>query len=234
MGKHKLARWAELGTFKNVIEAEPGSTDKQADHFIKGNWRSRIFSNNNPLILELGCGKGEYTTGLALKYPMSNFVGVDIKGARLWRGAKTASENNLVNSAFLRTRIEFIDNFFAPDEVDEIWITFPDPQPGWKNVNKRLTSPWFLNKYRKIIKDQGLIHLKTDNKDLWNYTGKIVAVNGLQLTTCTDDLYGMLNSGDISSICTYYEKIYLGLGLKINYLAFRLPKTKNIKDETQG
>ncbi len=153
MGKNKLARWAELGTFENVIQPEAG-TQSRTDHRIKGNWNRDIFRNNNPVVLELGCGKGEYTVGLSLLFPECNFIGVDIKGSRMWRGAKTASEQKLKNTAFLRTRIEFIGAFFDTDEVDEIWITFPDPHTGKKNSNKRLTCPWFLNIYRNFLRKQ--------------------------------------------------------------------------------
>ncbi len=159
MGKNKLARWNELSSFENVIQPEIGEVSAK-DHHIKGRWNNQMFRNENPLILELGCGKGEYTVGLATMFPENNFIGIDIKGARMWRGAKTSNEQKLSNVAFLRTRIEFINSFFDTDEVDEIWITFPDPHPGGRNSNKRLTSPWFLNIYRQFLKDKGLSILK--------------------------------------------------------------------------
>lgn len=250
MGKNKLARWKELGTFPNVIQPDPGAVIGK-DHRIKGNWRKDIFGNDNPVVLELGCGKGEYTTGLSAIFPRRNFIGVDIKGARMWRGAKTASEERSQNTAFLRTRIEFIDSFFGDDEVDEIWITFPDPYSGKRNSNKRLTCPWFLNKYRTFLKNNGIIHLKTDNSELCNYTRRLVTDNHLELLFSTDDLYTACVTDKVSfsnlfsglsqetsdqvtekilSLRTHYEKMFLNEGLKINYLAFRLEKNKIVND----
>ena len=229
MGKDKLARWYELGTFNNVFQPETDAGYGK-DHQIKGTWKKQVFMNLNPVILELGCGKGEYTVGLATRFPGNNYVGVDIKGARMWRGAKTANEQNLPNVAFLRTRIEFIDSFFGKDEIDEIWITFPDPHPGGSNSNKRLTSPWFLNRYRLFLKDNGLIHLKTDNTGLYNYSKKVALHNALKLVSSTSDLYSENFSDDILSIKTHYEKIFLKDGLKINYLSFRLDNEKIIDD----
>jgi len=249
VGKNKIARWSELGTFRNVIQPVIGEVSGK-DHRLKGNWNRDIFQNNNPLILELGCGKGEYTTGLSVLFPDSNFIGVDIKGARMWRGAKTACEKQLKNVAFLRTRIEFINSFFATDEVDEIWITFPDPHPGKINSNKRLTCPWFLNIYRKFMREKGIIHVKTDNKELYDYTRKLVAENGLEIVFSTNDMNSMhhndltlsgnippqqgeppleeLISNGILSIRTHYEAKFLEKGMSINYLAFRLEKEKTI------
>ena len=251
MGKNKLARWAELGTFENVIQPEAGSLFR-TDHRIKGNWNRDIFRNNNPLILELGCGKGEYTVGLSLLFPECNFIGVDIKGSRMWRGAKTASEQKLKNTAFLRTRIEFIDSFFDTDEVDEIWITFPDPHTGKKNSNKRLTCPWFLNIYRNFLRNRGIIHLKTDNTELFNYTRQLASVNRLEILSLSDDMHSMdpdeitvsdniiteqsdpyhkkKAASGILSINTYYESKFAGMGMKIHYLAFRLEKDKFIRN----
>jgi tRNA (guanine-N7-)-methyltransferase len=254
VGKNKLARWAELGAFDNVIQPVIGDVSAK-DHPVKGRWNDEIFTNNNPVILELGCGKGEYTTGLAKKFQDKNYIGIDIKGARMWRGAKTAYEQKLSNVAFLRTMIEFINSFFSTNEVDEIWITFPDPHPGGRNSNKRLTSPWFLNKYRLFLKHNGLIHLKTDNIELFNYTKTIINHNSLEMIFATDDLYPenitietnsshsfphrmeiKINnslSADILSIKTHYEKIFLDEGVKINYLSFRLDKEKIIEDALQ-
>ena len=230
MGKNKLARWTEFGSYDNVIQ--PLIRDVAGrDHPIKGRWNSELFKNNNPIVLELGCGKGEYSVGLAENFPDKNFIGIDIKGARMWRGAKTANEKNLPNVAFLRTRIEFINSFFSRDEVDEIWITFPDPHPGEKNSNKRLTSPWFLNTYRLFLKDKGLIHLKTDNKELYEFTMRTLAYNNLQTIFSTNDLYSE-QSDNILSIKTHYEKIYLTSGIRITYLSFRLEKDKNIENAT--
>ena len=248
MGKNKLLRWAELETLDNVIQ--PSELQPDSNHKIKGKWKSEIFRNENPIVLELACGKGEYTIGLSGIFPDRNFIGVDIKGARMWRGAKTARERQLKNVAFLRTRIEFINCFFACDEVDEIWITFPDPHQGKRNSNKRLTCPWFLNIYRNFLKNKGIIHLKTDNKELFAYTKKLVKDNGLELLFSTDDYYSAsvinevalkniysesdMNStmelilDKILSIKTHYEKGFLKEGLAINYLAFRLDKDRFI------
>jgi tRNA (guanine-N7-)-methyltransferase len=251
VGKNKLARWTELGSFYNVIQPEIGSVSGK-DHPVKGRWKSEMFGNSNPVILELGCGKGEYTIGLASRFPENNYIGIDIKGARMWRGAKTADEQKLANAAFLRTRIEFITSFFTEDEVDEIWITFPDPHPGGRNSNKRLTSPWFLNIYRMFLKNSGLVHLKTDNEELYNYTKSIVINNNLKMVCSTNDLYPGTSSfeanpvqifttasdyginrnitSEILSIKTHYEKLFLKEGIKINYLCFLLEKEKIIDD----
>jgi tRNA (guanine-N7-)-methyltransferase len=246
VGKNKLERWAELKTFNNVVQTEL-SFPAGSDHYLKGNWNAKIFGNKNPIILELACGKGEHTLGFSELFPDCNFIGVDIKGARIWRGAKTANEKRLDNVAFLRTRIEFIDSYFAKDEVDEIWLTFPDPHPGKNNSNKRLTCPWFMNKYRDILKDGGIIHLKTDNEELFSYTMKIVKYNELELLCSSNDLesvpviiptemyfypsdkgYLKKTSDGILSIKTFYESKFTGEGMKIFYLAFRLNNDKLI------
>ena len=229
MAKHKLVRFAELGTFNNVIQPEKGIQFGK-DHPIKGCWKKEIFRNENPIILELGCGKGEYTIGLSSRFPQNNYIGIDIKGARMWRGARTAHENRQSNVAFLRTRIEFINSFFSENEVDEIWITFPDPHPGKNNSNKRLTCPWFLNTYRNFLKNNGIIHLKTDNKELFEYTKKLAGKNGLEIVAATNDLYSDNTINEILSIKTHYEKLFLKEGVKITYLAFRLKKEKIIID----
>jgi len=230
VGKNKLARWAEMKSFNNVIEP-PTEDVLSKDHILKGNWNKVIFKNENPVILELGCGKGEYTVGLAIRNLWNNYIGVDIKGARLWRGSKTAHENRLLNTAFLRTRIEFINSFFSNDEVDEIWITFPDPHPKRRNSGKRLTSPVFLNSYQQFLKDKGTIHLKTDNKDLYNYTTEVIRHNDLEIVVSTDDVYSGDMNDDILSIRTHYEKTFLKEGIKICYMAFRLEKNKMLSDE---
>jgi tRNA (guanine-N7-)-methyltransferase len=254
VGKNKLAKWTELGSFANVIQPETDEVSGK-DHPVKGLWKEKIFKNNNPLVLELGCGKGEYTTGLAARFPENNYIGIDIKGARMWRGAKTSNENKLSNVAFLRTRIEFINSFFATDEVDEIWITFPDPHPGGRNSNKRLTSSRYLNAYRRFLKNNGLVHLKTDNTELYDFTKTLINYNNLKLVFSTNDLYsgnnifdalsshfktGQPDSNGIStsidnvlSIRTHYENIFLNEGSKINFLSFRLNKEKTIEDATQ-
>lgn len=250
MGKNKLARWTELNSFPNVIQPLmdeivedcfdssdddkfPGGNIKVKDHPVKGKWNSDMFRNNNPIVLELGCGRGEYTIGLANRYPDKNFIGVDIKGARMWRGAKTSNDDSMKNVAFLRTRIEFISSFFVKDEIDEIWITFPDPHPGARNANKRLTSPWYLNSYREILKDNGIIHLKTDNSELYNYTRKVVEINSLDLIFSSADLYSDKPSDDILSIRTHYENIFLATGMKITYISFRLEKEKQVRNENR-
>jgi len=230
VGKNKLARWAELDTFKNVIQPDPG-VNSDRDHPVKGKWKQEIFRNENPVILELGCGRGEYTTGLAEKSPQNNYIGVDIKGARMWRGAKTAHEKNIPNAAFLRTRIEFIGKFFAEDEVDEIWLTFPDPQPGKKNSNKKLTCPWFLNLYRSFLKNNGTVYLKTDSEELFTYTRSLAEKNNLPVLKETSDLHKDYHEDEILSIRTHYEDIYLKEGRKIHLLSFTLPKNMIIEDE---
>src|SRR5688572_33160801 len=166
MAKNKLQRFAELRTFSNVHEFL--FTERETDFKLKGKWNTDHFKNSNPIVLELGCGKGEYSNGLAEKYPNLNFIGVDIKGARIWRGSKTAQEKKLLNVAFLRTQIEFIESCFEKEEVSEIWITFPDPQPN--KEKKRLTHPVFLNRYKNILKQKGVIHLKTDSAELYEFT----------------------------------------------------------------
>jgi len=230
VGKNKLARWAELGSFSNVIQPDIEALTG-TDHSVKGNWNSKIFHNHNAIFLELGCGKGEYTIGLAGRFPSNNYIGIDIKGARMWRGAKTSTEKQIQNAAFLRTRIEFISSFFAADEVDGIWITFPDPHPGKRNSNKRLTCPWFLNKYRAFLKEGGIIHLKTDNNELYRYTRNIAEKNHLEILIASDNLYKDLAGDEILSIRTHYESMFLKEGRPICYLAFRPGRNKTIEDE---
>lgn len=234
VGKNKLARWSELDTFINVIQTEKGKV-RNTDHPVKGRWRETVFMNDNPVVLELGCGRGEYTTGLAARFHAKNFIGVDIKGARLWRGAKTSNELGMKNAAFLRTRIEFIGAYFGEDEADEIWITFPDPHPGLRHSAKRLTSPVFLNSYRQFLKHEGTIHLKTDNAELHFYTKNLAEANGLHIQCSTSDLYNedLVPEGvdrEILSIRTHYEDMFLAKGMKITYLCFRLEKDKTIID----
>lgn len=230
MGKNKLARWAEMKSFDNVIQPETDEV-KAEEHPLKGRWKKEFFKNNNPIVLELGCGKGEYTVGLATKFPLKNFIGIDIKGARIWRGAKTAYENKIPNASFLRTRIEFIKSFFSEDEIDEIWITFPDPYPKRQNSRKRLISPHFINSYRSFLKNSGIVHLKTDDIELYNYTCEIAKHNNLEIISTTDDLYSGNIENDILSIRTHYENLFLSQGIKINYLSFRLDKNRNIEDK---
>lgn len=224
MSKGKLQKFAEMETFKNVFQY-PFSVIDNVPFEMKGKWREEYFHNDNPIVLELGCGKGEYTVGLARMFPDINFIGVDIKGARMHTGAKQALEENLANAAFLRTNIEIIDRFFAPGEVQEIWLTFSDPQ--MKNPRKRLTSTYFMNRYRRFLVDGGLVHLKTDSNFLFTYTKYMVEKNGLPVLTMTEDLYHDDTLDDdtrsILSIHTYYENQWIERGLNIRYMKFRLP-----------
>jgi len=278
MGHGKLRKFAENETFRcllqpeasAVLDKEPGSRElRLRDHAIKGRWGQEMFGNDHPIVLELGCGKGDYTIALAERHPEINYIGVDIKGARLWKGAKYATENKLPNVAFLRTRIEFIEAFFGPEEVSEIWLTFSDPQLRGSE-NSRLSSPLFLERYRKFLKPAGIIHLKTDSRFLYEYTSAVCKVNGLPILASGTDIYrcGLdqvhplfgpgpilppgpgpntmhysaleaTSSGlgprdktglspatnDIQAIFqvqTFYEKMFLEMGLPITYLAFTI------------
>lgn len=225
MGKGKLAKFAEMETFSNVFQY-PFSVVENVPFEMKGHWREQYFKNNHPVVLELGCGKGEYTVELARLYPEMNFIGVDIKGARMWTGAKQALEVGLKNVAFLRTNIEIIDRFFAESEVQEIWLTFSDPQ--MKNAHKRLTSTFFLNRYRKFLVDGGIVHLKTDSNFLFTYTTCMVKENRLPVVFSTEDLYHTEGLDEethkILSIQTYYESMWIERGLNIRYMKFLLPQ----------
>lgn len=226
MGKNKLKKFAEMETFHNVFQPpyEP----------MAGHWRDRYFQNDHPIVLELGCGRGEYTVGMAERYPEKNFIGVDIKGARMWAGAKEAEQKELKNAAFLRTNIEFITEFFAADEVDEIWITFCDPQ--MKKATKRLTSTYFMQRYQRIVKPNGLIHLKTDSPFLYTYTTEMLRLNPYPVLCSTDDLYGEKSDeatvpvqgkeialyADARALQTHYEKQWLDRGMSIKYIEWQL------------
>lgn len=212
MGKDKLRRFAEIETFANVLQLDEGKP-------LKGRWSAGHFQNDKPLILELACGKGEYTVNLAKLFPGKNFIGIDYKGNRIWRGAKTAIEDGISNVAFLRIQIENILDYFEQNEVSEIWITFPDPQPQVSREKKRLTSPRFLEKYKIIFNDEGVLHLKTDNDALHAYTLEKIEEQGLTLISRTEDLYKSELVNDILSIKTYYEKKYLLHEKNINYLS---------------
>lgn len=254
MGHDKLRKFAENETFSCLLQPSSKEllTDGYAnlrDHEIKGRWRERMFPHSQApadggIVLELGCGKGEYTIDLALRDPSRNYVGVDIKGARLWKGAKYATQHSLPNVAFLRTRVEFISAFFAPGEVSEIWLTFSDPQ--FRSENSRLSSPVFLERYRSFLRPGGLVHLKTDSRFLHEYTKAVCKVNGLELTACTADLYGDVANvaadshvaadfksaatattaatamAEATAVQTFYEKMFLEQGYPITYMAFRL------------
>ncbi|MEZ4858437.1 MAG: tRNA (guanosine(46)-N7)-methyltransferase TrmB [Flavobacteriaceae bacterium] len=220
--KNKLKRFKENETFSNVVQPERERL-LQNSFALKGNWKNVFFKNENPLVLELGCGKGEYSVNLAKEYPNKNFLGIDIKGARFWRGAKIALEENLHNVGFLRTQIELIDHCFAKGEVDEIWITFPDPQIKYKRTKHRLTNQDFLEKYRKVIQPKGLIHLKTDSEFMHGYT--LGLLHGLkeEIVYAHHDVYGSTGSPkEVTAIQTFYEKQYLEKQKKITYVSFRL------------
>jgi tRNA (guanine-N7-)-methyltransferase len=218
MGKDKLRKFAENKLFGHVFQPTSDDMMNSTSEF-KGKWNEK-FGNANPVILELGCGKGEYSVALARKYPDRNFIGIDIKGARLWRGAKIVAEENIPNAAFLRIRIDFIDNFFEQDEVDEIWITFPDPQAN--KPKKRLTSPLFLDRYRKFLKNGGTIHLKTDSKTLYNYTLHVINEHKFTLLTSYTNISEQNPNDELLCIKTFYEAQYSAKGIPITYLKFRL------------
>ena len=225
MSKGKLAKFADMETYENVFQY-PFSVVSNVPFEMKGHWREQYFKNSNPIVLELGCGKGEYAVELAKQHPDRNFIGVDIKGARMWTGATQALREGLKNVAFLRTNIEIIDRFFGPDEVQEVWLTFSDPQ--MKNPRKRLTSTYFLERYRHFLADGGTIHLKTDSNFLFTYTTYVVEKNHLPLDFRTEDLYQESLEAHpelrpVVSIQTYYESMWLSRGLSIRYLRMRLP-----------
>ncbi|SFC03256.1 tRNA (guanine-N7-)-methyltransferase [Parapedobacter composti] len=217
MGKDKLRKFAEIETFANVLQLDEGKV-------MKGQWAAAHFGNRQPVVLELACGKGEYTVNMARMFPGRNFIGIDYKGNRLWRGAKTALEDGIANVAFLRIQIEDILEYFAPGEVAEIWITFPDPQPQKSREKKRLTNPVFLEKYARIMASGGLIHLKTDNDGLYAYTMEKLAEAGLAVEANTADLYHSALVDDVLAIKTYYERKYLAHGKNINYVKWRWPQ----------
>ena len=234
-GKDKLRKFRENETFSCLVQ--PATSEVlNSSHPLKGRWNTDFFCKDQPIVVELGCGKGEYTVDLGLRNPGMNYIGVDIKGARLWKGAKFAHENALPNVGFLRTRIEFIESLFAPEEVSEIWITFADPQIG--REKKRLTSPLFLSRYRNFLKPGGIVHLKTDSRYLYEYSRAVAEQNGLRILAASTDIYGegreSLYESGITSVCgqdavdalfqvqTFYERQYLAQGLPITYLAFTI------------
>ena len=216
--KNKLRRFRENETFENVIQ--PSREELEKDQFsLKGNWNKDFFKNDNPIVLELGCGKGEYTIGLSKQDSAKNFIGIDIKGARFWRGAKTAIDEDLENVAFLRTQIELIDRVFAENEVDEIWITFPDPQIKYKRTKHRLTNAEFLQKYKHILKAEGLVNLKTDSEFMHGYTLGLLHGEGHEILYAHHDIYkNEYSPKAVREIQTFYEKQYLDQGKPITYI----------------
>ncbi len=220
--KNKLKRFQENATFSNVYQ--PKRDALLANNFaLKANWNKKAFKNNHPIVLELGCGKGEYTVALAKKYPNKNFIGIDIKGARFWRGAKTALEENLPNVLFVRTQIELIEYIFAENEVHEIWITFPDPQIKYKRTKHRLTNSDFLKKYTTILQPNGVIHLKTDSEFMHGYTLGILHGKGYKIEYANHNVYQQKGSPEeVTSIQTFYEKQYLEQQKPITYIRFKL------------
>lgn len=229
MGKNKLKKFAETFTFDNFIQ--PSYDEIKDGYSLKGKWVKEFFKNKNPIILELGCGKGEYTVGLAQLHPENNYIGIDIKGSRMWLGGKISNEKKIKNVAFVRTKIENIEHFFAKDEISEIWITFPTPQPKTVTIKKRLTSPQFLKRYFNIIKNDAIIHLKTDSRLIFDYTLKVIEKYNHNLITSTFDLYNSDIKDDVILIRTYYEKKFLEENIPINYLKFSInPETVNKGD----
>lgn len=222
--KNKLARFAENKTLPNVLQ--PTREEALEGFHLKGKWNQEFFKNENPIVLELGCGKGEYSVGLAKAFPEKNFIGIDIKGARFWFGAKEAIENNLDNVAFLRTQIELVDCFFAQNEVDEIWITFPDPQIKFRRTKHRLTHPDFLERYKKVLKPGGIIHLKTDSEFLHGYTLGYLQGAGYEIISAHHDIYGApeYEPGTplLRKVRTYYEELFSAKGKTITYIKFRI------------
>jgi len=223
-GKNKLQRFAENMTFSNMFQLHYEQVVEGFEY--KGKWSRGFFGNKNDIILELGCGKGEYTVGLARQHKNQNFIGVDIKGARMWRGLKAAQEEGLKNVAFIRTRINLIEYYFGPNEISEIWITFPDPQPRKLKINKRLTSPSFLESYSRFLKPGGIIYLKTDNILFFEYTLDVIKEVGHELLYSTYDVYKTEKDNELTRIQTYYEQIWLNHGTKIKYLKFKLKRNE--------
>ncbi len=221
MGKGKLAKFADMASYPHVFEY-PFHVLDQGPFEMKGKWKQDFFKNDNPIVLELGCGRGEYTVGLGKQYPDKNFIGVDIKGSRMWSGATEALNLEMKNVAFLRTSIEIIEHFFDANEVDEIWLTFSDPQ--MKKVTKRLTSTFFMNRYRKFLKNNGLVHVKTDSNFMFTYTNFMVEENKFPVLYSSNDLYHSDLVDDILGIKTYYEQQWLDRGLTIKYIKFLLPQ----------
>lgn len=227
MGKNKLQKFADMAAYPHVFEY-PYSVAENVPFEMKGKWHEKFFKNSNPIVLELGCGRGEYTVGLGRMFPDKNFIAVDIKGARMWSGATESISEGLTNVAFLRTNIEIIERFFAEDEVSEIWLTFSDPQ--MKKATKRLTSTYFMNRYRQFLKPDGIIHVKTDSNFMFTYTRYMIEENKLPVLFITEDLYHSNLVDDILGIKTYYEQQWLDRGLSIKYIKFALPQDGVLKE----
>jgi len=230
MGKNKLVKFAEMVRFTNVFQPSYEEL-RQCGFHLKGEWASRYFENNAPVIVELGCGKGEYTVNLAEKFPGKNFIGIDIKGSRMFTGAKDAILKGLKNVAFVRTKIENSDLLFGPGEIAEIWLTFPDPQ--MKNFRKRLTSTWFLSLYKKFLSNEGIIHLKTDSGFQFNYTLAMVKMNHFKILGQTDNLYASELLNDVLAIRTFYEKQWIDRGIPIKYLVYMPGDQDNFKEPVE-
>lgn len=232
MAKNKLQKFAEMEAFPHVFQYTFADL-LQKSFEMQGKWRELFFKNNNPIVLELGCGKGEYTVALGKLYPNKNFIGIDIKGARIWTGARQSHETGMTNVAFLRTNIEMINRFFAENEVDEIWLTFPDPQ--MKKQRKRLTSTNFMRFYQQILKPNGIIHLKTDSNFMFTYTCEMLKINNFKVLFCNDNIYQLRSLSEVWSgvgdevfIQTFYEKQWLDRGLNIKYIKFELPQKADL------
>jgi tRNA (guanine-N7-)-methyltransferase len=223
MGQKKLIRFEELKTFPNVLQYPTG---------MKGKWHT-FFKNENPIVLELACGKGEYALGLGRMYPQKNFIGIDIKGNRIWKGAKTALQEGLNNVAFLRTQIDKITDYFDKDEVSEIWITFPDPQLRLSKIKKRLTHPKFLRLYQEFLQERGLVHLKTDSPDLYHFTKTVIDLYGLDLLVDYDDVYSQPNLSEELKIKTHYEALDIAQSKRVHYLKFKINKPLSIEKDAE-
>lgn len=221
MAKNKLKKFAEFASLKNTVEPER-ETLLEGKFDLKGKWHQEFFKNDKPIVLELGCGKGEYSVGMAERFPEKNFIGVDIKGSRMWTGAKTATDNGMDNVGFLRTQIELIESCFEQEEISEIWITFPDPQIKYKRGHKRLTSSLMLDRYRNILRKDGKIHLKTDSAFLHGYTLGLIHGEGHKILDATHDLYTTRVGNELLSIRTHYETLFLNQGYPITYICFQL------------